>query len=580
MALIKKSLIVLILIVPFLLWIGTSVNASSWGTGIVVSDPEYDNNGADIYHTLVGNNRAYIHVSMPRYSVSGTFMTSYATNSDHEIKFYDPANIWFDKVIWNPDTTNYQVFVIESKDNQGTYTVDYSNRKDESKMIKIRSASDKIEVIALIDQPLGPDLELKLYELSPNVTYRMYWAKSQTFNNVIVNDLPDTYGSPYKEGEYGKVTLSLNGSYLHASVLYYDTYNLAPMLVDNVTVFQNVKKAYYWTDGTDKMITMTYEEKDPIYLSSLPIAARPWTQTVTWNLTTNEVRSLNKVEVFAYHTKDKDRVISTYMYMPNTISDNIISVTAGFSYQYDYHFTGKGEVLSDIVTLTAGSKNTYSPTWEKKILHFILNPGYSSFISGSLFYGAIGIDISSFNPIRKSIDQIQTVGYPTAELVNSITKAWNEKYKTNVTIDTDNNKLYKLNWGQYDKFGAKDVYMLPDSFSFAEIVFVKDGKVNLLTFDDIILKDVVGDTLLPKDDSSLIKLIKDFIAKYPEIAIGIAVVLSILFLLVFMSFAPIITVFFQIISGVLRVTFFLMTKPAFWVIIVIGSALIMIVNNT
>lgn len=579
MALIKKSLIALILIVPFLLWMGTNVDASSWGTGVVVSEPEEDNNGADIFHSIVENQRAYIHMSLPRYTLTDSYMTSYVTNTNHEIKLYDPANIWFDKYIWNPDTNNYNVFVIESTDSQGNYLVEYKSTENFNNVLRIASSTSSLDVIASIDQEYGPDLEQKIYSLEPGKTYRLYWAKSSIFNDIEIVDLPETYGSPYIDGEYGTVTFSLVGSQLKVSIFYFNTYNLKTMIIDDITVFQNVTKAFYWTENGQKFISMTYEEKDPIYLSNLPIQARPWTQTVSWNLDTNEIRSLNKVEVFAYHTKDKDRMISTLMYMPNVVSDNIISVTAAFSYQYDYHFTGKGEILTDTVTLINGVKNNYSPTWEKKLISTLYNPMMTGYLAGSLFWGLFGVDLSHLNPIKKTMDQIQIVGYPSTELVSTITDAWNDAYNTNVVIDTNTNTLYKLNWGQYDKFGAKDVYMIENTFTFAEIVFTQDGKVNLLTFDDIILKDVVGKELEPKDSVNYLKLIKDFIKKYPEISIGIGVVLLILCFLMLSSFAPLVTLFASILTGLTNLLFSLLTKPVFWVIAIISYSIYYITNK-
>ena len=563
MALIKKSFFTLLLLVPFLFGIGTSVKAA-WGTGIIESQPDEENHDADIYHVLVGDQRAYIHMSLPRYSIAGEYVTSYKTNSTHEIKFYGSANIYYDYIIWNPNSADFNVFVIESLDQQGNYVTQYNSLDSSHNVLRFMGTSDGIEVRTVVDQPIGPDLEETIYYLFDNTTYRMYWAKSNIHMEATIDDLPFTSGSPYKPGAYGTVDLSINGSYLDITVFYDDTFKLKSKLIDDISIFHNVAMAIYWTDNNEKFITMTYEKEPPIYLSTLPVQARPWVDTVTWNLTTNQIRSTSKIDVFAYHDKDSNRNVFTYMYIPNLVYESLISVTASFSYQYTYYVGGKGDIIQNSISLKSGDKNTFSPTWERKLLYYYIIPGYSITELGSKI---LKVD----NPfLRGSLNQIQAIN-PTSELTNKITTAWSETYKTQVNIDTYSNTLYKLNWGQYDKFGVSDISIIPGSFSFAEIVFVKDGRVNMLQFDDIILKDVYDESLLPSHAKTLYTILAKFIKDYPEIAMIIAIVLSILVMILLVQFAPVVGLFAQVISGVLRVFFMLMSKPIFWVLAIIGG---------
>lgn len=565
MALIKKSLMALILLVPFLLGVNNYVNA--YGSGIVVSEPEEDNNGADIYHSMVEDRLAYVHMSLPRYTSSGAFMTSYVSNTDHEIKFYGSKDIHFDRNIFNPDASEYTLFVIESRSQNGSFVIDYSSKVASHNFIRVIGTSEGIEIRTIIEQP-GPDLEEKVYTLVDSVGYRIYWAKSMTYKNVPIESLPNTVGSPYTPGQYGQVKLTLNGSNLNIEITYTDTYELASMLVDNKTTFENVKTAYYWTDNGSKFITMTYEEKEPVYLSNLPIQAQPWTDTVTWNLTTNEIRSVNKVDVFAYHEKDSNRNIFTYMYMPNQIHDSLISVTAKIGYRFEWYIGGKSEVRTDTISLKSGDKNSFSPKWEKKFLYHALTPLYTVIDVGSKLF-----DYQT--PFTQgSLDQIQVVGYPTSELTSKITTAWNEAYDTNVVIDTDSNKLYKLNWGQFDELGARHVSLVENAFQFTEIVFVKDGKVNLLTFDDIILKDVTDKTLLPGADNGLIKMFIDLIKANPLVSGILAIVIVSVLLFTFsglvMPIASLLGVFVRVIAAITQVLGNILVKlivmPWFWLI--------------
>lgn len=563
MALIKKSFLTLLLLVPFLLGIGTTVKAG-WGTGVVVSEPEEENHGADIYHSMVGDQRAYIHMSLPRYTSGDIYMTSYNTNNTHEIKFYGSRYIFFDRIIWNPNSANFNLFVIETLDQQGNYVTQYNSYDASHNILRFTGTDEGIQISTVVSQPVGPALEEAVYYLFDNITYRMYWAKSNIYTNSKVDDLPFTTGSPYKNGAYGTVEFDLNGSYLDMTIFYDNTYKMETKLIDDISMFTDVSFAYYWTDNNQKFISISYDEEEPVYLSSLPIQARPWANTVTWNLTTNEVRSTNKIEVFAYHDKDKDRNIFTYMYIPNLVFDSLISVTASFDYQFTYYIGGKGDVINNSVILNSADKNTFSPTWEKKLLYNAL------LISGTGVVGSMIIG-NEFEFMNGSLDQIQVVSNPTSELTTKITAAWQEKYQTQVIVDTDTNKLYRLNWGQYDKFGVSDVSLIPGSFSFAEIIFVKDGRVNILTFEDIILKDVIDKSLQPDNAKDLWKIIMKFIEDYPELAIILLVFMIITAMVVMINFAPVIGLVAQFTSGVMNLMFMLLSKPIFWILAIIGG---------
>lgn len=483
MALFKNSFLTLLLLVPFLFGIGTSVKAA-WGTGIIESQPDEENHDADLYHEVIGNQRAYIHMSLPRYSTTGTYVTSHVTNSAHEIKFYGSANIYYDHIIWNPNSADFNVFVIESLDQQGNYVTQYNSLDSSHNVLRFMGTSDGIQIRTVVDQPIGPDLEETIYYLFDNTTYRMYWAKSSIHTEATIDDLPFTSGSPYKSGAYGTVDLSINGSYLDITVFYDDTFKLKSKLIDDISIFHNVAMAIYWTDNNQKFITMTYEEEPPIYLSTLPVQARPWVDTVTWNLTTNQIRSTSKIDVFAYHDKDSNRNVFTYMYIPNLVYESLISVTASFSYQYTYYVGGKGDIIQNSISLKSGDKNTFSPTWERKLLYY---------------------------------------------------------------------------------------YIIPGSFSFAEIVFVKDGRVNMLQFDDIILKDVTDDSLLPENAKTLWTILSKFYNDYPEIAIVIGIVLVMIVMTLLLQFAPVLGMVAQLISGILRVVFMLLSKPVFWIITIVAA---------
>lgn len=518
-----KKIISLLIVVAFaIIGINNRVNA-----GYYSSNP--DETGGDIYHVKVGDQRAYVHFTLPRY-LNDIYNNSYTSNTAHEITFYDSQNIWFDRYIDNPDTSLFNTFVVESKDENGNYVNEFFSMDEQYNQLRFMGTQDGIEISYRTPAPFS--YTEPFFYLFDNTTYRVYWTKSNTYTGVTVEDLPTTVGSPFVAGPTGKVSFETNGSYLDVTILYENEYKLNTMLVDDISIFENVVAAYYYTDLGSKYITMSYEN-EPVFLSSIPVSARPWAETITWNLTTNQIRSINKVEVFAYHYKAAERNINTYMYIPNLVHDNVISVTAGFQYQFDYHFTGKGEIQTDLVTLNAGANNTYSPTWEKKLISYYGNA--SKLPIDSAFRKWLGLS----DPYQKSITQITYIQNPTSELKDRITTAWNEKYNTNVQIDTNTNKLYVLNWGQYDKFGAKDVYLIEDSFNFAEIVFVSNGKVSFLDFDDILLSDITDPTLEPKETTDIFsKFFEKFWGFMEKFLFPTLIALSLIGAKIFTAFLP------------------------------------------
>jgi hypothetical protein len=572
MALFKKTILTLLLIVPFL-YTGTALLNAYDGTGIVESNPDSDWHGMDIYHYMVGDERAYIHFAIPAFN-GVDYIATYQSDTDHSIIYYNTPQ--FDDYIHNPNPEIYNTFVIESVDSNNNYTVLHSSLEDKYDVLRFKLDSQKSYFSMYYEDSTSSPFLKKLYDFSPGIKYRMYWTVSNTIPELSIDDLPLTSGNPYDtNGTYGNVTFETNQNYLDISV-YYDAviYNLKRQLVDDISIFQNVKRANYYTVDNEKFITFTYLERDPVFLQSVNTNAHEWVDTLTWNLTTNEIRSINKVEVYAYHDIDSNRNIYTYMYLPNMIYDDIISVTAGFQYQYEYYIGGKGEEQTEMMTLNVGEKNTFSPKWEKNLLQHVINPMKTGYVLGSKFYGLFGLNIP--DPFMKSIDQIQKITSPSEALKTKITTAWNEKYESNIIIDEQTTKLYRLNWGQYDKFGVKKVNMIDGSFSFSEIVFVKDGKVSFLDFDDIILKDVIDDSLVPSPDFNFWEFIIDMFTKYPIPAISVSIILVILLLFTLSPFIQVFVITMSIIKMMIQFALTMALKPFFWIIASIIVVLLLI----
>jgi hypothetical protein len=576
MALFKKTILTLLLIVPFL-YLGTALLNAYDGTGVIVSEPEIDNYGADMYHYMVGEERAYIHMAVPLLTYDDLFLTLYQSDNDHSITFNNQIGhtrgyLNIDRFIWNPDKDKYGAFVIETIDENGNYVTEYSSANTAFNELRFISDENGINIYSVkYYSDFGYFDTTHRYTLNFGTKYRMYWQRSTTIKDITVDDLPNTTGSPYaSDGNYGAVSFKIDNNYLDVSIFYENTYELKKILVDDISIFKNVRKAYYYTDNDEKFITFTYSDSNPVFLQNSGTTAQQWVDTLTWNLRTNEIRSINKVEVYAYHDIDSNRNVYTYMYIPNLIYDQIISVTAGFKYQYEYYIGSKGKEQQELITLLAGENNTFSPTWEKKLLSMYGNA--ADLPIDSFFRDLLGLD----HPYKEEMSQIELVSNPSLTLKNKIVGAWNETYNTNVLIDEQSNKLYKLNWGQYDKFGVKKVNLIENTFYFAEIVFAKDGKVSILDFDDIILKDIIDDSLKPSPDFNFWQFIKDMFTKYPIPAITVSIILVILLLFTLSPFIQVFVITMSIIKMMIQFALTMALKPFFWIIASIIVVLLLI----
>lgn len=521
------SLLVALVLVPLAF---ASIIKASTPSGPRLPDPQIDNNGSDIWHEMVAGQYAFVHMSLPRYNSSDEYVTSYVTSGDHSISFADPGNIWFGDWIWNPNPSLYTIFIIEMRVNEN-YEVVYYSYDHEFDTIDVNAGSNSI-----IIQSGENNYQ---YELIPNERYKIYWSTSITFANQTVSQLPSTTGSPYKNGSYGVVEVNLEAeNAVDIRIIYNNNiYELSRKFFLDITPFQNVVKAYYWTDGNDKFISMTYEDKDPVYLPKLGIQANTWTDTVTWNLVTNEIRSVNKVIVYAYHGQESNNNLYTYIYIPNDIFDDIISVTAGFSYYYEY-FGGLARSNSEYInkTITKSTGTTTLP-WEEKLylntiaaVNILVNPIYTI---GSLLYTETSWSEGTY-------EQIEDVQFPSISLVEKMQTAWLNKYNQNVVINTTDNKLYKLNWGQFNKFGTTKVVVEelpptdPRNFLFAEIVLVKDGSVVVLEGIDIILRSAFDESVRPTPQKpSIWDMLKDLLLEYWWL---VAIIVFVLFFNVIVGF--------------------------------------------
>lgn len=291
-----------------------------------------------------------------------------------------------------------------------------------------------------------------------------------------------------------------------------------------------------------------------------------------WNLTTGQfnelitgiVYGMPYVEGNGYSTYN---MAYTDLVIPWKL-DSIVSVKMSYKYRYHYLTFNTGswqEVVSQ--DLYAGAlSNSFAPWW---------NP-FARVYYNTWMDKSIG-KLWDYDQIENITDQYDEAD--KTKFVNFI----NEQGDLNLTMDAifpSGATISKLFLGQFDKFGSKaveikDVVMM-------EIRYMNDG----IEYSSVYPKQIIPDPKpLPTMDDfwALVwPIIEDNIV---WIVLGVGVALFILifaFMGVLGPIAGLIGLFIRIFTTILdlsfRVLLFLITKPAFWVVALVGSGLYYIIT--
>lgn len=355
----------------------------------------------------------------------------------------------------------------------------------------------------------------------------MYWSKVA---EVVVDpdatdpwaELPVTTGNPsHPLGVWGEVSdwyYNLTTHKFSFTINYLETlYHVTDLPVTGDTDFiTKTKQIFYFTDPLtgDRILYMNFsDEVNSTILKTGSISSVSiWEGEALWNLTKNEVSVTNVLRVYNYIPEiDSTGQVYSYFYMPDVPVDDLLSVTVNLGYQYmekDYLWSTPepGPVQSKTITLTKGESTLVNPTWVEDVyvtsfwtagiaasLMVLTTPigwipylgwgiAIGSFVVGGLFLAADNYEFFAYD-----VDQIQYV-IPDSQLRSDIDSFIQSKDPGATPIDTDTNKLYKLNLGVLND--GEYPRVVEEMSSVTQIVWITNGKVYSATGDYV--NDVWG----------------------------------------------------------------------------------------
>jgi len=542
---IKKFIsITFIFLVSFLTLI-PSVKADS----VLVSEPAANTGG--LWHHEDGN-RVYVHMRYTDGSIvreSGSVTNSAYPDYDYSDYTYWESQRIEDNYIFpntsslksdtiaNPDPTVYDKFVVEIVSDMlavsgSSPTVklvrSYTDEMVNSITVDLVDYNDPTygDIFPYVALTINGEEVLTSQRVVENPYYndqmfgvRMYWEKdgdtteidsgvidpggTGTIDGSVWDLLPITTGSPVNPvGDWGQVsnfTISTTfGQRVSFDINYLgDLYSIVDIPFSGSLDF--VEKAndilYYHDPNTgDKILYFNFGDtlNDAILRSRTFSTINEWKGEALWNLSKNEVKTTNKLNVYNYTEVDNDGNVYSYFYMPDVPIDDLISVSSVLAYRYyDDGILGIGGGFGDVqyktVAAVRGESSTVNPTWVESVYtgSYIasglaaaatitgLIPGYGWAIAGVTFLAGAILNVSDVQEwFAYDVNQIQHV-IPNVALTNNINNYIQSVGGDHIYTDTD--KLYKLHLATLDN--SNEVQIENELSHVTQVVWETDGEI-------------------------------------------------------------------------------------------------------
>lgn len=288
-----------------------------------------------------------------------------------------------------------------------------------------------------------------------------------------LEQLPLTTGSIYnKPNQMGKVTSQhLGGNSYEFKIVYLTgtytlNYTFAPET--DMSMFDEEKEAFYFSDGDDKFIVFNDGDSSILTTKNLRETFIPFT---IWNLNTNEIVAHHQFNVYTYIKEGDANNYYAYFYTDEFIIDRLISTTVSMEYRYVPIIGSKGDWIPYFKVLDDTTVSGPTVGWELKaaayattattIGAFIPIIRWPALIIGTpltiyLQGNAAQQLIDGKNLVSGSINQIARAN-PTPGLLSEIDGAYHRAYPNFTGMDLESYSLWRLHLGQFDKAFTKGV---------------------------------------------------------------------------------------------------------------------------
>ena len=323
--------------------------------------------------------------------------------------------------------------------------------------------------------------------------------------------LPITSGNPQNPvGDWGIVTNFIvdNQNKVSFSIDYLgNIYNINDITFEGDLDFVDKSNdiLYYHDPNTgDKMLYFNFGETldSALFMARTFSSVENWKGEALWNLSKNEVKTTNKLNVYNYIPEiDDDGNVYSYFYMPDVPIDNLISVSTILPYRvWNDGFLGIGGSFSDVnyktVAAVKGQSSSVNPSWVETTYTtaYIAGaltsvatiagviPGYGWAIAGVTFLSGALLQTADINEwFAYDVDQIQHV-IPPQSLTNEI-NSYIRSIGGDDTFSPDTDKLYKLHLASFSK--PKNVQIMKDEYFVTQVVWESDGEIYVVDEDNI-----------------------------------------------------------------------------------------------
>lgn len=322
-----------------------------------------------------------------------------------------------------------------------------------------------------------------------------------------LEDLPATRGSIFTDKlDMGRVFFELDGSNLTALVRYdendndvvseaeewYLNFNLS--VGTDLDIFKNNPETFYYEYEDEKFFVIN-QGSQSMFLSD-DVKNTNFIPYTVWNLTTNEIRSVERINVYFYSVVEDYRNVYAYFYSDDFVIDNLLTATVAMEYRYRYivEFGGAPAWQPYIKVLEQGQAAfTGVPWWARFLLGapgLIFPEIYDESSLGFALLGSIANVFGAENPmmIFSNASEIEQIT-PSSELTQELQEAYNEIGLTSsITLP-----VYKLHLGYFDAAFSKGVEINPEfnkignqkGINIIEMTYETEGQIHTIDGENI-----------------------------------------------------------------------------------------------
>lgn len=322
-----------------------------------------------------------------------------------------------------------------------------------------------------------------------------------------IGDLPSTRGSIFTERlDMGRVYFELDENELVALVRYdvnenkviaadeewYLKFTLASTV--DKTIFQSNYETFYYEYEEEKFFVINHGSQS-MFLSDDNKNTNFIPYTV-WNLTTNEIRSVERINVYFYSVVEDYRNVYAYFYSDDFVIDNLLTATVAMEYRYRYivEFGGAPAWQPYIKVLEQGQAAfTGVPWWARFLLGapgLIFPEIYDESSLGFALLGSIANVFGAENPmmIFSNANEIEQIT-PSTALSQELQEAYSEIGLTSsLTLP-----VYKLHLGYFDAAFSKGVEINPEfnkignqkGINIIEMTYETEGQIHTIDGENI-----------------------------------------------------------------------------------------------